>query len=397
MDNRITNSRIASNRINSLMDLIDKRYAKVCVYASVTVLMTLLAVLLMYLASPVVWTIWKLLLAVLEPLVYGAALCYVINPLVAWVSRGLEKRSRYAGEKNAEKRRHAAIVIALVLVVLALLAIIAMLALMITHSLSALNWNTIREMWESVQGDLSAMAAKVTEKLQEWGLISATDSGDSGLLNAFNGAKNFATTAVFSVIFCVYLLFDGKRVVEYAKRVLRAVMRGNTIDITRILEDADRVFSGYFRGQGIDALIMGVSSAVVLTAVGVPYAPVIGLLTGLGNLIPYVGGPVGFGSIVLMCLPEGQWDKMILGLIAMAVVMFVDGNIINPRLLSDTVEVHPILVLVALIAGGAIGGIAGMLVAVPTAAFIKIQLDRWLEHREKEMAQHPEPEPELAE
>ena len=73
---------------------------------------------------------------------------------------------------------------------------------------------------------------------------------------------------------------------------------------------------------------------------------------------------------------------MALGFVAMGIVMFVDGNIINPRLLSDNVEVHPMLVIAALIAGGAVGGIAGMLVAVPTAAFLKIQLDRWLEKRE---------------
>jgi hypothetical protein len=66
--------------------------------------------------------------------------------------------------------------------------------------------------------------------------------------------------------------------------------------------------------------------------------------------------------------------------------MFVDGNILNPRLLSHTVKVHPLLVLCALIAGGAVGGLAGMLVAVPVAAFCKIQIDRWLEQREAEQA-----------
>ena len=115
---------------------------------------------------------------------------------------------------------------------------------------------------------------------------------------------------------------------------------------------------------------------------GVPYAPVVGLLTGIGNLIPYVGGPVGYGSIIVVCLSEQLWVPMIAGILAMSVVMFVDGNILNPRLLSNSIEVHPMLVVIALIAGGSVGGIAGMLVAVPVAAWLKIQLDRWMDARE---------------
>lgn len=370
-----------------LIDLVDSHYAKVCLYASVTVILTMAVIMLLYSASPVIWTIWNLLCSVLEPLIYGAAICYVMTPLVNWVSGRLEKRPKFADAQNEEKRHNAAIVISLLLVVLAFLLIIAMFAVLITHSLSSLNWTTIREMWESAQGDLTNLIAKISERLESWGLISSGSDPNSGLLGLFNGAKNIATTALFSVIFSVYLLFDGERVASYLNRVLRAILGGRGVDVSRLLADADKVFSGYFRGQGIDALIVGVSSAILLTIVGVPYAPIVGLLTGLGNLVPYLGGPVGFGSIALMCLPEGAWAKMLWGFLAMGLVMFLDGNVINPKLLSNSVEVHPILVLVALIAGGAIGGIAGMLVAVPTAAFLKIQLDRWLEKREAKIAQ----------
>jgi predicted PurR-regulated permease PerM len=77
------------------------------------------------------------------------------------------------------------------------------------------------------------------------------------------------------------------------------------------------------------------------------------------------------------------WGKLIAGAVALAVLLFVDGNIINPKLLSTNVMVHPLLVVAALIGGGAIGGIVGMLIAVPVAALIKVQLDRYLEFREE--------------
>ena len=172
---------------------------------------------------------------------------------------------------------------------------------------------------------------------------------------------------------------------RYAARIIRALVGDRIpLDHRGVLQEFDRLFAGYFRGQGIDALVVGVASGVALTIIGVPFAPVVGLLAGLGNLIPYVGGPVGFGSIALMCLPSADWGTMVWGFVAMGIIMFVDANVINPKLLSDNVEVHPILVVAALIAGGAVGGLAGMLVAVPVAAFVKQQLDRWLKTRERE-------------
>lgn len=357
---------------------LDKRYVKVCAYAAATVLLTLGICLLFYFASPVLAKIWALICAVVEPLVYGAALSYVLNPLVKRVSHVLRRYPRYADD--GPRRRNAAVLISIALVVLLLLALIAIFVLMITHSLASLNWASIHSLVDAASGDLTQLLATAEKALEDWGFISA--ESESNLISAFNGVTNTATTLIFAVIFGVYFLIDGPRVAEYLGRVARAVMGHHTVDPSGFFADADRVFSGYFRGQGIDALIVGVLSGIVLTAIGVPFAPVVGLLAGFGNLIPYLGGPVGFGSVALMCLSEAAWGKMIAGFIAMAVIMFVDGNIINPRLLSDNVEVHPILVVAALIAGGAVGGIAGMLVAVPTAALLKLQLDRWVEKRE---------------
>lgn len=366
--------------MNNLFTYIDRRYAKICVYAAVTALLTVAVAMVLYFASPVFATMWNLICAVVEPMVYGAAISYVLNPLVKRVSKRLRKVRRYSDDPM--KRRAAAVVASIVAVVLLLLVIVLLILLMITHSIASLNWATINELLGNWQGSFSSLLSSAETMLQDWGILRA--GGDPILLTAFNGAKNTATTLLFAVIFGIYFLIDGPRVSAYIARVGNALFGGKgRFDVGRYVADADRVFSGYFRSQATDALIVGALSGILLTAVGVPYGPLIGLLTGLGNLIPYVGGPVGFGLVALMCLPTGDWTKMLAGFVVMAIVMFVDGNIINPRLLSDNVEVHPILVIAALIAGGAVGGIAGMLVAVPTAAFLKIQLDRWLESRER--------------
>jgi predicted PurR-regulated permease PerM len=191
------------------------------------------------------------------------------------------------------------------------------------------------------------------------------------------------------VIFSIYFMLDGNRISKYWLRVVRIIIGHRSAEPFRIfLSDADRVFSGYIRGQFIDAAIIGVMTTIIMVLIGVPNGTVVGVLTGCGNLIPYVGPVVGYLTLALVCIPSGAWVKLLLGAVVLAVLLFVDGNIINPKLLSTNVMVHPLLVVAALIGGGAVGGLVGMLVAVPTAALIKVQFDRLLDHEEAAGLQH---------
>ena len=368
-------------------DRIDRRYAKICLYAGVTVVLTVVAIMVLRFASPVFAKLWLLICAVAEPMIYGAAISYLLNPLVTGISHFLRDRGILV--KNSSTRRVIAIAISLLIVIALIFALVLVFGLMVTRSLSNISLMSLYDLFNAAQGDATDLFGRVEGFLSEWGIANA-GGGDYDFLSIFSSAKNFASTVVFATVFSVYFLIDGPRVMRYIGRLCRAVMGRHTMDPTLALSDADRVFSGYFRGQGTDALVVGILSGIVLTVVGVPYAPLIALVTGLGNMIPYVGGPVGFVSIALMCLPSESWTTMIAGFVGLGLVMFIDANVINPHLLSESVEVHPILVLAALIAGGAVGGIAGMLVAVPTAAWIKVQIDRWVVAREAELAAQAE-------
>ena len=348
------------------------------VYALVIIVLSVASCAILWVSSGVFRTLWSLICAVVEPLAYGAMASYVLNPLVKFFSHALRRYPRFA--EDGMRRRTTAVIITVGLIALVLFGLLLGLAAMLTHRIAALDWSTIETIFADITGDLNGFLEMVQERLVSWGLISA--ERENFLMSAMTNVTNVASTVLFSVIFAVYFLIDGKRLFAYFRRVAHNVLGGHDVDVTRLMDDADRVFSGYFRGQALDAVVVGVLTAIALSIVGVPYAPVVGLLTGIGNLIPYVGGPVGYGSIIVVCLSEQLWVPMIAGLIAMSVVMFVDGNILNPRLLSNSIEVHPMLVVIALIAGGSVGGIAGMLVAVPVAAWLKIQLDRWMDARE---------------
>ena len=110
---------------------------------------------------------------------------------------------------------------------------------------------------------------------------------------------------------------------------------------------------------------------------------VIGILSGIGNLIPYVGPIVAYGTTIIVCIGTGRLSLLLVSLIAIFVLQTLDGNVVNPKLLSTSIDVHPVLVIVGLLFGSAIGGIGGMLLAVPVASFFKIQFERLVVFRQR--------------
>ena len=195
--------------------------------------------------------------------------------------------------------------------------------------------------------------------------------------NSIYHLKDFFTSALFAIIFGIYFMLDGKSLMRYWNRALKAFSSKRFDRIFHMLvSDADAVFSGYVRGQLIDALFMMVSVSVSLSLVGVKFSVIIGILTGIGNLIPYVGPFVAYISTILVCILNGDWKRLVVALIVLLILQAIDGNVINPKLLSASISIHPMLVIASLIIGSAIGGIIGMLLAVPVGAFLKIQFER---------------------
>lgn len=356
---------------------LDRKYLKICCYAVITIAVAYGLCMVLSFSGGFFTKLWELISAVLVPMVYGALLNYLLQPVVRKVFPII------AGEKIPEENPRLwslSVIIALLLVLVVVGAIVTVLLVVVTHSLSGINVESLLGLIEHTQGDIDEFFVIVTETLSDFGI--STEGLGANVKEALFSVKDALTTALFSIIFAIYFLLDGNSVVTYGKRLVYALV-GNRFDARadQLFADADRAFSGYIRGQFVDAVVVGALSALVLTIIGVPYGAVVGLLTGIGNLIPYVGGPLGIVTIVLVCLAKGEFVKLAMGVVGIIIVMFLDSNVINPRLLSANVEVHPLLVVAALLAGGAVGGIAGMLVAVPTAAFLKMQLDRWMDSR----------------
>lgn len=363
-----------------LRNKLDPKYLKVCVYAGVTVIMTLIALLLLYLSGSIWATIWNLSTAILKPLLIGFVFSYLLSPAVSF----FEKKINH---KNYHRWARSLSVLLIFLLIFAFIALfLVLLSLTVYKSVTEINVESVKTAVTAAINSLNLnfndLLRNAQELLEKAG-ISLNNVGDVATL-VITAVSSFASSLLFGIIFSIYFLLDGRNISDYWGRVLH-VFASDTSEqrLAELAKDADRVFSGYLRGQVLDALVCMILTTVVLLIVGAPNAILVGLMVGFGNLIPYMGPIFGYATMLVVCLPSGNFEKLVIGIICIAVIMFVDGNIINPKLLSDNVSVHPLLVVAALIGGGAIGGLLGMLLAVPVSAFLKLQLDKIIDEVEK--------------
>ena len=134
---------------------------------------------------------------------------------------------------------------------------------------------------------------------------------------------------------------------------------------------------------------MAVLVGGTLSILKVRYALMIAVLTGFGNLIPYVGPVVAYGLTALVCVLYGEFTKLPPAVLALFVIQTLDGNVINPRLLSQNIDVHPLVVLISLMIGGSVGGFLGIFLAEPIASLIKMELDRFVQEKKAEKKEMP--------
>ena len=355
-------------------DRLDRRYLKVAAYAVAAALVTICIGLLVYHSGKFWFQVWEVIMAVMTPLLLGLLFSYLLNPIVKFIESHLPKGKR-------ESTRHNLAVAITMLALAAIVALLLYLALStLVQQIDRIRFDDLGAIMEQLSGQYQDFFDLLEGQLDKMGFSMDAISGR--IAKMLSGTPEILTTSLFTIIFTVYFLIDSKNIGAYWKRAFRILLNEKAQVTCRMLvDDARRVFSGYLRGQAVDALVVGVTLSILLTIVGVPYGAVIGVLTGLGNLIPYVTGFVGYGSLIIACFATSDLHSLIVGAICIAVVLLIDSNVINPRLLGSAIKVHPLLVIVSLIAGGAVGGILGMLVAVPCGAFIKVQFDRYLDRR----------------
>jgi predicted PurR-regulated permease PerM len=211
-------------------------------------------------------------------------------------------------------------------------------------------------------------------------VISWIATAFATLLSGGLALVNILSLIFITPVVAFYMLRDWDRLVA---RVDGWLPRQHAPVIREQARLIDRTLAGYARGQGTVCLVLGTFYAVGLTLVGLEFGLVVGLLAGILSFIPYVGTIVGFVTSMGLALIQFS-DPLWIGAVFVIFVIgqVVEGNVLTPLLVGDRIGLHPVWVIFALLAGGALFGFVGVLLGLPVAAVIgvltRFSIDRYL-------------------
>ncbi len=322
----------------------------------------------LFLFSLVVLTVWFLFAVrtVLVSFFLAIVLAYVLNPFVSF----LERRGL---------RRHYA-VLALYAVFLSGLVFVFYWALIVVWE----DLPQLRYEWPAYMARLHGMAEKAQSVLSEsWPVIRekrmferfvrlVVQWAEAGLWDAPAYLTSFLAVGfnLILVPFVGFFFLRGGR--AFFQSTLDACPGRWTEKFLSLYYKVDEVLGKYFRGVLLQSLAVGGLSMIGLVVLDIKYAALIGVVAGLGNLIPYLGpvlgGFVGVGVAFFQYNSFGMAFKVALLFLA---IQFIDNWVFQPLILKRAVNLHPVIILFALLCGGQLAGVWGLLIAVPAACLVK--------------------------
>lgn len=185
---------------------------------------------------------------------------------------------------------------------------------------------------------------------------------------------NIFSNIVSIVLIPIYTFYFLKDTQFFRRKVLKSIPKGIRDQVINISRDIDNLLSRFIRGQLIIAMIVGVLSIITLVVLKVQFAFLIGTIAGVTNIIPYFGPIIGAIPAVIVALLDEPM-KAIWVIIAFFIIQQTESAILSPKIVGESVGLHPVFVILVLLIGGELFGVIGLIFAIPIAASIKIILN----------------------
>jgi predicted PurR-regulated permease PerM len=311
----------------------------------------------------------------LFPFILALVLAYVLLPVVTWFERGVRRLfPRFGGA------RAVAILLTYLAAIVALAVFFLLIAPVIAQQFETL-WENRQEIAGFVEGVVddglaqyrenvpADIQAQIDAAVRQAGarLSGAAQAAIGQTVGAVTSTVAFIAGLVIVPVWLFYVLYDQNRFMRKAVETIPAQIRPDTVNVLRI---SDRILSQYLRGQLLLCLVVGVLATIGLALLGVPFFAVLGLIAGIFEILPFVGPIIGMVPAVLVAVIE----RPILGLWTLLLfigIQQVENAVLVPRISGKAVELHPALIVLVLIIGSQVAGLAGAILAVPITAIIR--------------------------
>ena len=319
------------------------------------------------------------------PLILAGAIVFLLNPVVTRL-----------------QARHIPRALGTACAYLGLLAAVVLVGLLVAP-LATRQYDDLADRWPELRDDLEQQIDDLSDRSEkgQWPIripnyrelenqFSAQDAADTNgdrVISEEEQQKRFASqidTArelalkvfhvgiifVLAPIIAFYMLVDLPHIRKVFRSLVPDRARGDAMVVTRRLSSA---IGGYFRGQLAVAFVVGAMSSIGMLIIDLPFWLIVGMVAGLFNTVPLIGPWVGaVPGIIIAITTGGGISQAIQVAVVMAIVQQIDNHFISPIVMQRAVKLHPAVVMLALLAGGTLGGFFGLLLAVPATATVKI-------------------------
>lgn len=326
------------------------------------------------------------ILSVTQPVIIGLIIAYLVNPIANSINGGLLKLSnKYFNKKPRLIRK-----ISNAISVFGALAVFILMIILIIYMIVPQFIESISSMIKVLPGQLDAFIKEISAEFernkdlqnlinavyeyeQEWlqndltGYVNSIATYfASGVWSVVSFLKNFAV----GLIFAVYILFNKALLMRQFRKLLYACLNNAAVEhVFKTGKKAHRIFSGFIYGKLLDSFIIGVLCFIGISILKIPYTMLVAVVIGVTNIIPVFGpylGAIPCAALILLTDPI----KGLYFIVFIILLQALDGNFIGPKILGNSTGLSAFWVVFAIVLGGGLFGVVGMLIGVPLFAVI---------------------------
>ncbi len=330
---------------------------------------------------------------VIAPFLTGGLLAYLLYIPASRIEKGFEKSKRKFIKKKA---RGISVLITYIIAILIIILLVNVILPVVIDSVIELvsniqnYWNIVMEKWGALPEDSILKSQQAQDIIKALGeSIQGTDYKQyisteriTGYIKSVIGVASGIFDVFVSVVVSVYILLQRGSIIRFFKKLTMAIFDEKICEkIGTYVDSTNRIFFKFISGQLIDGIIVGILVTIGMSIIGVKYAVLLGFMIGLFNIIPYFGAIVAVAISILITIITGGVSQTLMMAIVVIILQQIDSNIINPKIIGNSLEISPLLVIFAVTVGGAYWGVLGMFLAVPVVAVLKIIIDDWIEYK----------------